>query len=77
MTKNDKLLDLIQRVVTKLKAQAPPTGMTDVSAISAYYQIFKGPARWKAGIRTPQEMEVPVGKLNPPFKRGRVKLALS
>jgi len=69
MTKDEKLTELIQRVVARLKIQAPPAEISDASAIAAYYDIFNNPPRWKPGIRTPQENAVSSGKPNLSFKR--------
>jgi len=46
----------------------PPASISDATAIKQYYAIFDGPARWKAGIRTPREALAPARKLNLSFK---------
>ena len=73
MTKDEKTLELVQRAVAQLKNLPPPAGISDAAAIKQYYAIFDGPARWKAGVRTPQESLAP-RKLNLSFKvRERAK----
>ena len=67
MTKDEKTLELVQRAVAQLKNLPPPAGISDAAAIKQYYAIFNGPARWKAGIRTPQE-SLAQRKLNLSFK---------
>ncbi len=67
MTKDEKILELVQRAVAQLKNLPPPAGISDAAAIKQYYAIFDGPARWKAGVRTPQEALAP-RKLNLSFK---------
>jgi hypothetical protein len=64
VTKDERNIELVQRAVVQLKNLPPPFGVKDASAIKEYYKIFDGPARWKAGIRTPQEEIVPVRKTN-------------
>jgi hypothetical protein len=72
VTKDDKTLELVQRTVAFLKTLAPPAGMSDATAVRAYYAIFDGPARWKKEIRNPQENLASAGKSNSRFKiRGR------
>ena len=68
MTKDEKTVELVQRAVTQLKNLPPPVGISDAEAIRKYYAIFDGPARWKAGVRTPQEALAPARKLNLSFK---------
>ena len=67
MTKDEKILELVQRAVAQLKNLPPPAGISDAAAIKQYYAIFDGPARWKVGVRTPQESLAP-RKLNLSFK---------
>ncbi|HEY0256892.1 MAG TPA: hypothetical protein VGC39_05565 [Candidatus Methylacidiphilales bacterium] len=68
MTKDEKNLELVQRAVAQLKALPPPVGLIEAASIKQYYAIFDSPARWKAGIRTPQEALAPAKKLNLSFK---------
>jgi hypothetical protein len=68
VTKDEKTLELVQRAVAQLKNLPPPASISDATAIKQYYAIFDGPARWKAGARTPQEALAPARKLNLSFK---------
>jgi hypothetical protein len=68
VTKDEKNLELIQRASAQLKDLPPPAGVSDPAAIKAYYAIFDGLARWKEGIRIPQEIVAPLRKLNLHFK---------
>ena len=68
MTKDEKNLELVQRAVAQLKTLPPPVGLIEAASIKQYYAIFDGPARWKAGVRTPQEALTPARKLNLSFK---------
>jgi hypothetical protein len=68
VTKDEKILELVQRAVAHLKNLPPPTSITDAVSIKRYYAIFDGPARWKPGVRTPQEALAPARKLNLSFK---------
>ena len=77
VTKDEKLSELIECAVARLRVLPPPVGMTDAAAISAYYDIFKSPAHWKAGVRTPQETTVPNGKLASSFKRARAPMVFA
>ncbi len=62
MTKDEKTLELVNRAVATLKSLPPLAGISEPGAIKAYYAIFDGPVRWKAGVRTPQETSVPSRK---------------
>jgi len=56
VTKDEKTLQLVNLAVTALKNLPPPVGIVEPVATKEYYAIFDGPVRWKAGIRTPQEV---------------------
>jgi hypothetical protein len=68
VTKDEKILELVQRAVAQLKNLPPPAGISDAAALKQYYAIFDGPARWKAEVRIPQEALAPARKLNLSFK---------
>jgi hypothetical protein len=62
------MLELVERAVATLKTLPPPAGISEPAAIKAYYAIFDGPVRWKAEVRTPQEVLTPVRKPGHGFK---------
>ncbi len=68
MTKDEKILELVNRAVAHLKNLPPPAGVSDAAAIKEYYAIFDGPVRWKAGVRTPEEAFAPARKARLGFK---------
>ena len=68
VTKDEKTLELVNRAVAALKTLPPPAGVSEPAAIKAYYAIFDGPVRWKAGSRTPQEVLVSTRKPSLGFK---------
>jgi hypothetical protein len=68
VTKDEKTLELVQRAAAQLKNLPSPEGISDAAATKKYYAIFDGPARWKAGLRIPQEALAPARKLNLSFK---------
>ena len=68
MTKEEKMLEMVNRAVAILKALPPPAGISEPAAIKTYYAIFNGPVRWKTGIRTPEESLIPARKPGLGFK---------
>ena len=68
MTKDERTLELVLRAVARLKNLPPPIGVEDPAAIKKYYAIFDGAARWKAGVRTPQEATAPAKRPKLNFK---------
>ena len=68
VTKDEKTLQQVNQAVATLKTLPPPNGISEPAAIKAYYAIFDGPVRWKAGIRTPQETLIPTRKPSLRFK---------
>jgi hypothetical protein len=68
VTKDEKIIELVNRAVAHLKTFPPPAGVSDAAAIKEYYAIFDAPVRWKAGVRTLEEVFAPVRRASFGFK---------
>jgi len=69
VTKDEKISELVQRALETFKTHPAPGALQEPAAISAYYAVFNSPARWKPGIRTPQEIPSLAVKKTLRFKR--------
>jgi hypothetical protein len=69
VTKSEKTSDLVNRAVETFKTHPAPATINEPAALAVYYAIFDGPATWKPGVRTPQEMLPPEVKTKVRFKR--------